>query len=114
TLYSSDFFKAIESNLTILNIEQEHIQKIINTTNNELSIKIQTFEKFKDSLNEINLELCKTDNYSLKDKSDIRLFRILLTQIIDKVIVHSTKDGIKLTINLIIPNLTSKFNISIS
>ena len=112
TLYSSDFFEAIESNLTILNIEQKHIQKVIDNTNNELNVKLKTFDDFKNSLNEINLELCKTDNYSIKDKSDIRLFRILLTQIVDKIIVSSNKGNINLSISLVIPNLNPNFNLN--
>lgn len=112
TLYSSDFFEAIESNLTILNIEKKHIQKVINNTNNELNVKIQTFDEFKALLNEINLELCKIDNYSIKDKTNIRLFRILLTQIVDKIIVSSNKDNINLSISLVIPNLNANFNLN--
>lgn len=111
-LYSSDFFEAIESNLTILNIEQKHIQKVIDNTNNELTIKLKTFDEFKNSLNEINLELCKTDNYSIKNKSDVRLFRILLTQIVNKIIVSSNKGNINLSISLVIPNLNPNFNLN--
>lgn len=110
-IYSSDFFDAIKSSSTILILNNEEHKKIIKDIEKDLQTKVPTLEEFKASFDELKVSIGKINSSSTIDKYTIRFYRILLTQIIDKIILTSTESCIKLSINLVIPNLNTNLNL---
>ena len=113
-IYTTDFFNAIDTTLAQLQIKQKSLEDLLDEKKLYILNKPLNFDKFLEYITDFKNKILKLKMPEKDNKRNLRLYRLLLTQVISKITVNWTENGLILSILINVPSSVIDFNIKVS